>query len=754
MSRVFVAEERALGRRVVIKVLPSDVAASVSIERFRREIQLAAQLQHPHIVPVLTAGDTGGVPYFTMPYVKGESLRHRCKSGELPLNEAVRILREIASALAYAHSQGVVHRDIKPDNVLLSGDIAVVTDFGVAKALSASTGAESPGMATSLGVALGTPAYMAPEQASADPLIDHRADLYGFGCLAYEMIAGSPPFAGRSPQQLLAAHVNDKPESLQARRSNAPAPLVRLVMRCLEKRPADRPQTAHEIVHELDVLSTPSGGLPPVFAARPRLLAVGSAIAILAVVSAVLAGRYATPKAGNSVAVLPFVNVGGDTANEFFADGMTDDLANALAKVPGLRVAARSSSFTFKGKNVTAKEVGGQLNVATILEGTVRRAGGRLRVTAELINADDGLTVWSDSYEGDTKDVFRVQEEISTAIVGALRLTLGAGGANPLSTHGTTDVEAHELYLKGRFYTNRFTETDLKRSLELYDLALKEDSNYALAYTGIADALINLANDWLPPTEAYPRAKTAALKALQIDDRSAEAHTALGSILMFYDWDRDGAERELRRALDLNPSYARAWLYLARYFVTTGWPDSAAAAVAQAIRLDPLAPRYPVILSQALTNVGRYEEAIAAAKKSLDLNPGFPFAHAAISDALMEQGRIQEARDAVSQLDVTAAAFGSRWARVHIARGEREKARQIAHDLEAEARRRYVRPGEIAYIYMVLGNTDAAMGWLERAYEGKASEVVMFMDRRWSPYRSQPRLRAFIQRVGWERGGR
>src|SRR5437867_12640283 len=286
MARVFVAEETALDRKVVIKVLPPETAAQVSLERFKREILLAAKLQHPHIVPLLTAGESNGLPYFTMPFVDGESLRVRlARHGELPVNHAIRMLREIASALAYAHEHGIVHRDLKPDNVLLSGGSAMVTDFGVAKALSASSNAEHAGL-TSLGVALGTPAYMSPEQASADPSVDHRADIYSLGVLAYELLTGQPPFAGRTPQHVLAAHVTEPPEPIQKRRASLPPALAALVMRCLEKRPADRPQSASEVVHALDDITTPSGGMTPARtrAGSRRWGAIAAAAAVVLVI--------------------------------------------------------------------------------------------------------------------------------------------------------------------------------------------------------------------------------------------------------------------------------------------------------------------------------------------------------------------------------------------------------------------------------------------------------------------------------------
>src|SRR5690348_12178275 len=379
MSRVFVAVETALDRKVVIKVLPPETAAQVSLERFKREILLAAKLQHPHIVPLLTAGESNGLPYFTMPFVDGESLRVRlARHGELPVNQAIRMLREIASALAYAHEHGIVHRDIKPDNVLLSGGSAMVTDFGVAKALSASSNAEHGGM-TSVGVALGTPAYMAPEQASADPSVDHRADIYSFGVLAYELLTGQPPFAGRTPQNVLAAHVTEAPEAINKRRASLPVALAALVMRCLEKRPADRPQSASEVVHALDDITTPSGGVTPT-GTRPLAAAapssgssrggsrlwgpIATAAAAVVVVSVIASWLLATRTGGaakpRSIAVLP-TDIGADTAHAFLADGLSSDLTTKLSKIPGLSVRAYAPLSVMQGR--TVREAGKELGV-------------------------------------------------------------------------------------------------------------------------------------------------------------------------------------------------------------------------------------------------------------------------------------------------------------------------------------------------------------------------------------------------------
>jgi serine/threonine-protein kinase len=394
MARVFAAEERSLRRKVVVKVLPPELSGAISVERFRREIQLAAQLQHPHIVPLLSADEAGGVLYYTMPFVEGESLRTRvAREGELPVSDAVRILQDVARALAYAHRHGVVHRDVKPENVLLGEDGALVCDFGVAKALGDAAGRGPANALTATGVALGTPSYMAPEQVAADPNADHRADVYALGVLAYEMLTGEPPFRAASLQQVLAAHATQQPDPVTRRRPSVPPALAALIMHCLEKHPADRPQSADEVLRELqlvDPASRPRGAAAPRPRRTRRLAAyVGTSGVLIALTGYALVARQADSAADDgtaikSVAVLPFANLSPDTENEYFADGMTEELINALTKVEGLRVPARSSAFAFKGKNLGARSIADSLGVSTVVEGSVRRAGTRLRVTAQL----------------------------------------------------------------------------------------------------------------------------------------------------------------------------------------------------------------------------------------------------------------------------------------------------------------------------------------------------------------------------------
>jgi eukaryotic-like serine/threonine-protein kinase len=441
MSRVFVAEDTALGRSVVVKVLPPEMASGVSIERFKREITLAARLQHPHIVPLLSAGETGGLPYFTMPFVEGESLRARLARGEeVPLRAAVHLLREVASALAYAHRKGVIHRDIKPENVLITEQHAMVTDFGVAKAISAATHADADGL-TAVGVALGTPAYMAPEQVAGDPGTDHRADIYAFGVIAYELLAGRAPFAGRTAQALMAAHVLETPEAISSRRVGVPAELSALVMRCLEKSPDNRPQSAEDILRRLDDVP---------------------------------ATHREQKDARPSIAVLPMVNTSGDPENEHFSDGLTDELIGVFSKVDGITVTGRTSTFALKGKGLSVRAITDLLHVEHALEGSVRRAGDRLKVRVQLVNAD-GSVIWSESYDRRLEDVFAVQEEIAQAVVRALEVKLVAA-RGPLVRPATKDLTAYDLFLKGRYVRRGMAPDQMRLAIQYFEQANERGS--------------------------------------------------------------------------------------------------------------------------------------------------------------------------------------------------------------------------------------------------------------------------------------
>jgi serine/threonine-protein kinase len=459
MSRVFVARDHALGRKVVVKVLPPELAAALSIERFKREIMLSAALQHPNIVPVLSTGNTDRLPYFIMPFVEGESLRVRLGRGPLSVREAVSVMKEVARALAYAHGRGVIHRDIKPDNIIISGATATVTDFGVAKAVAASRAGPARGAAevrtpggstiTHAGVSLGTPMYMAPEQAAADPNTDHRADIYALGIVAYEMLVGAPPFHGRSPQALLAAQLTELPRPISQRRYGVPAALEQLIMQCLEKNPTDRPRNAGDMVRALDDPELLSGApaVAPQAAATQRRrnvgrwLSTGAALLVGTVAVAYVAGAFdrsdAAPASASltptSIAVLPIADASAGNAGRELADGLTEALTNALGRVPGLRVASRTAAAGAQRTSAGVQDIGRALGVGKLIEGTLQRQGDTFRATVRLLDVRDGFTEWSQTYDRPVARGFVAQDEIATEVAAAIawRMALPAPPGAP-----------------------------------------------------------------------------------------------------------------------------------------------------------------------------------------------------------------------------------------------------------------------------------------------------------------------------------
>ncbi|MGK2935807.1 MAG: protein kinase domain-containing protein [Gemmatimonadaceae bacterium] len=655
MSRVFVAHEAALGRKVVVKVLPPDMAAAVNIDRFRREIQLAAQLQHPHIVPLLSAGETEGLPYFTMPFVKGESLRAKlARGGELPVSESVRVLREVASALAYAHENGLVHRDIKPENVLVSGGSAMVTDFGVAKAVSASSG--SAGL-TSLGVALGTPAYMAPEQATADPNTDHRADIYALGVLAYEMLSGSTPFSGRSPQAMLAAQVTETPDPVSKLRPTIPPMLADLVMWCLEKRPADRPQSAAEVMHELDALSTPSGGMAPTtahrsvkvdarFAKRSYAVAAGAlALALIAFAawkvtrpSSVSAEAIPTP----ALAVLPFENRGSVSGQEF-TDGMTEEITNRLSSVRGLRVVGRQSARSYAASDKPLQQIAQELGVQYLLTGTVRwdkDAAGKeiVRVSPALIRASDATQVWGEAYQTVLSGMFEVQSQVASSVASALNVALLEPEREALAAKLTENVDAYALYLRASELLRTAQVPPLREAAALLDRAVALDPEFAHAYARLSIAHTELY--WFYGDRSAQRlrlAKAAADKALALKPDLSEGHQALGVYYYHGFLDYESALRELEAAEKGRPNSADVLFFKAFVQRRSGkWRESVAT-MARAIELDPRAASYIAHAGNTHMYLREYDAADRLADRALIVSPD-------LQDALLLKANVHFAR--------------------------------------------------------------------------------------------------------------
>ena len=760
MARVYLAQEPALERRVVVKVLPPELSAGVSADRFRREIRLAAQLQHPHIVPVLQAGESGDLLYYTMPFVEGDSLRARLShEGALPLHDVRRILAEVLDALVCAHGRGIVHRDIKPENILISGQHAVVTDFGVAKALSAAADG-----VTTAGVAMGTPAYMAPEQVTADPATDHRADLYAVGALAYEMLTGRPPFVAASAQAVLSAHVTQHPEPVTALRPSVPPDFAALVMRCLEKHPADRPQSARALLNELETIAssgaqTVAAPSSPARRPRSRSVAIIAAVAMLAIAGVAAAVAINRPRPSGtirSIAVLPFENVGGDSADEYFSDGMADELTTALDKIPGLQVASRTSAFLFKGRrDLDARQIGEKLKVSAVVEGTVSRAGNRIRIRPRLTKVPDNFTLWSDSYDremGTANDVFGMQEEIARKIADALRLRLASGSA-PLVEPRTSDLEAYDLYLKGRYAWDQRSGASLNQAIGYFGEAVARDSNFARAYAGIAESYILLPfYSPVRPSEGWPKAKAAVDRALALDSTLVEGHAARAYGAFLFERDHRRAEDGFRRAIALDPRYATGRQWYADFLGGRGDLDGRLRELRRAQQLDPSSRILGTDVALTLFAMGRLDDAVAELRTVLDLDPLFRVAHQTLGLVYVKQGKREEGIRELQRslaLDQRRPGDVAHLARVYALGGRLDSARALVAELRARSEREYIHAFAFAIAHAGLGNKDSAFVWLNKGVDNFDPSVTeLWWDPALESLHADPRWRLLLARLG------
>jgi serine/threonine-protein kinase len=719
MALVFLAHDLRHDRKVALKLLRPDISAEIGAERFLREIKLAAGLTHPHILPVYDSGEADGLLFYVMPNMEGRSLRERLEGGrQLPLDDALRITREVAAALDYAHRHQVVHRDIKPENILLHEGAAMVADFGIGKALSGG------GPQTQTGVVVGTPAYMSPEQASGAVEIDGRSDIYSLGCVLYEMLSGEPPFTGPNAQAIMSKRFLSPVPRVRVTR-DVPQAVDDALSRALARAPVDRFPTAAHFAEALRHTS------PPV-TTRPD------------------AGEtQRTQPAPKAIAVLPLTNMSADPENEYFSDGMTEEIINALAKVPGMQVASRTSSFAFKGKEADVRQIGEKLGVTSVLEGSVRKVGGRIRITAQLINVENGYHLWSETYDRQLEDVFAIQDEISRAIVDALKLRLGDAGH---LVAPTKNIEAYTLYLKGRFFFNKFTEPGLRKGLDLFQQSLLQDPGYARSYAGIADCWTQLADDWVVPDDAYPRAKAAATRALQQDPELSEAITSVGKVLCWYEWDFAGAERQLRRAVSLNANYAEAHWAFGSVLPTVGLLDEAVEEMRKALILDPLYPEYSRWLGRFLLYSGDYTGAIAQSQKTIDLNSDYFPSYLDIGAAYLGLGRPEQALEWFRRgqgLDSSVRSYDALIVRALAPLNREDEAEEILRRLEEESRQRYVRAEILAMGYAAVSDPDHAFACLERAFQARSAGLIyLHLDPGYGPLQADPRFSDLVRRIG------
>jgi TolB-like protein/tRNA A-37 threonylcarbamoyl transferase component Bud32 len=753
MATVFLVRDLRHGRRVAMKLLREEIAAAVGATRFLREIEIAAQLQHLHIVPLYDSGEAGGTLFYVMPYAEEESLRDRlAREGQLPVEEVLRIGCEVASALAYAHGRQVIHRDIKPENILFSGGHAMVGDFGIARAVT-----QSNVSLTETGVVVGTALYMAPEQATAAASVDGRADVYALGCVLHECLTGYPPFAADSLQAVIARQLTTPAVSVRVKRPSVPEPMARAILRALERDPAKRHASAAEFLDALRAVDSPSAASAGVAGSRRRVMFGAAAVALLGV-AAVLglwrtdaAATAGVPATGvRSVAVLPLRNISADQSDQYFADGMTEELTGALAKVAGLSVAPRSSAFAFRNVALTSTEVGRRLDVDAIIDGSIQRSGDQLRLRAQLVSVRNDSVLWSESYSRSAADVIAVQEELARAIAEQLELTIAPLGTSALVRVPTQDLRAYDLYLQGRWHLARRSATELTAAVRLFEEAVRRDPAFALAYAGLADAsgLLAAYGD-VRPREGFERSFAAATRALALDSLSAAPHASVGFGALFFERDFARAERALDRALQIDSTYGFARVLRAWTYTMTGRPALAVADLEIGRRIEPLSLLVTTRLGSMLYYARRFPEAERVLREALALDPTYSLANAELAHQLAVRGRVDEAITAMA----AAPDFRMRYegGAIPFALGRAGRTAEARAALEERLRRRaggYVDPGAIAPIYVGLGEIARAMEMLEHVVDERPwSATLLGIDPLWDPVRDDPRFRALLDRL-------
>ena len=720
MSAVYLAEDLKHGRKVAMKVLLPGIGHAYEPQRFLREIRIAARLSHPLILPVHDSGECDGVLYFVMPYAGGESLRNRlARGGPLPIDVALRITRSVGTALGYAHRHGVIHRDIKPENILLQEGEPVVADFGVATAISAAGGDNV--YVTDGGFAVGTPAYMSPEQASAERDLDGRSDLYSLACVLYEMLAGQPPFAGSGARATMARHAVEPPAPVRTLRPTVPLAVELALQRALAKSPEERFPNMEEFC---EALVSPVAETVPV----------------------------ASWSSTRAIAVLPFINASADPENEYFSDGMTDELINALTQVEGLQVASRASVFALKNQRIDARDIGQRLNVSTLLEGTVRKAGNRLRITVQLSSVGDGRTLWSERYDREMADIFAIQDEIAQAIVQTLRASFLGDLGDPTPVRYRANVRAYSLYLKGRYWWNRRNQADTAQAVKYFEQAIGEDPDYALAYTGLADSYaLEIDYSGAPVKAGLERAKLEARKAIQLDDTLAEAHTSLGWVTFIYDWNWIEAEKEFTRAIQLNPRYSTARQWHAWFLLAMARLDEALAQARAAVELDPASVSIRRSLGWLQYYAQQYDASLENLRRALTMDPTAEETLRLLGLVYMVRGQYDEAETAFTEaiaLTRTHAMALAGLGQVAVRRGRPQEAQEYLQQILDLGRSRYLSPVALIKLYAALKDTDSGMRWLEQAYtERRGYLTYLRIEPELDSFRADPRFQRLLQRM-------
>jgi len=715
MGEVYLAEDTKLSRKVALKFLPVNLSSDEALKtRFTTEARATAKLNHPNIITIHEVGEHDGRPFFVMEYVEGKPLSEIIGSEGLPYDRAVDITLQICEGLKEAHKAGIIHRDIKPANVIIDkAGRCRILDFGLAAV-------QSEDRLTKDGSLLGTVEYMSPEQVKNEK-VDHRSDIFSLGIVLYEMLTGQSPYKGSYVASIVYAIINEIPEMLDKHRPEAPRELQTIIDKTLEKDRGMRYQSVDDILADLRKLR--SGlGLDSSAAGTP------------------------------SIAVLPFRDMSSQRDQEYFCDGIAEEIINALAHIENIRIVARTSSFAFKGKDTDIREIGRRLKVSTVLEGSVRKAGEKLRITVQLINVSDGYHLWSERYDCNLDDIFAIQDNISLSIVDSLKVRLLGGEKARLIKRYVIEPEAYKDFLTGIHFLRKVSEQNLNRAIEYFNRAVEKNPNYSQAYAGLSTSYVYLGFvDYVPPMEVFPKARAMALKAIECEPDAGEGHSCIGMIKIYYEWDWEGARREFEKSLDLRPNFITAHTGYACYFMAIGDLDEAIKRGKIAVEIDPLGVPSNMYLGLYYLRAGQLDLATDQIKRAIEIEPNIAHHHWLLGQTSILKsefdegvGIIQKAVDMSNDNNMILAGLG--WA--YGVAGRAEEAYKIIDIFRAKAEREYIRPFFLAKIYSGLGENDLAFEWLDKAYdEHDTSLFAVLSDETMNNIRSDPRFNELLKKM-------